>query len=146
MDTKNIQCLLNLEPMEPENFYEQDIDMRYCQASQNDTSRLYRQNKYSNKQNSTSQNDNSFRNRGSEPPKQGQFRLEFQRGGAEIEFERLQNLNKNDQRRPGADYDKKPKDGMWDDDFTSKKFELGRVIERDPTKELIKDLIKLDIQ
>lgn len=35
---------------------------------------------------------------------------------------------------------------MWDDDFTSKKFELGRIIERDATHELIKGIGKLDLQ
>jgi hypothetical protein len=34
---------------------------------------------------------------------------------------------------------------MWDDDFVSKKFELGRIIERDGAKDLAKDMAKLDI-
>ena len=35
---------------------------------------------------------------------------------------------------------------MWDDDFTSKKFELGRIIERDATHGLVKGMSKLDLQ
>jgi hypothetical protein len=33
---------------------------------------------------------------------------------------------------------------MWDDDFKSKKFELGRIIKRDDANELNKDFKKLN--
>lgn len=36
-------------------------------------------------------------------------------------------------------------DEMWDDDFTSKKFELGRVIERETADEIAKKLKDLEL-
>jgi hypothetical protein len=36
-------------------------------------------------------------------------------------------------------------EGIWDDDFTSKKFELGRVIHRDPAYDLTSGLNKLSM-
>ena len=35
---------------------------------------------------------------------------------------------------------------MWDDDFISKKFELGRIIERDGARDLVKGMNNLDLQ
>src|SRR5439155_11872572 len=37
-------------------------------------------------------------------------------------------------------------DGMWDDDFTTKKFGFGRIIERDGARDLVKDMDKLDLE
>lgn len=35
---------------------------------------------------------------------------------------------------------------MWDDDFTSKKFELGRIIEREGANELVRGMTKLELE
>lgn len=34
---------------------------------------------------------------------------------------------------------------MWDDDFTTKKFQLGRVIQRDPVSDLAREFKKIDV-
>lgn len=43
MDHRSMKCFLNEEPIEPENFYNNENDMRFCQSSQNDMGRHYRQ-------------------------------------------------------------------------------------------------------
>jgi hypothetical protein len=34
---------------------------------------------------------------------------------------------------------------MWDEDFTQKKFELGRIIERDTVEEIERDLKRVQL-
>ena len=42
IDAKNLKSILNDYPLEPENYYDSEIDMRFCQSSQNDMSRHYK--------------------------------------------------------------------------------------------------------
>ena len=59
----------------------------------------------------------------------------YEEDGGEVETSTL-NFRKKEQSY-------REEDGMWDDDFTRGKFQLGRVIERNEVEQMSQDLSKL---